>query len=589
MQLRGLSWLAAGFSLACQAATNVVTTTADSGAGSLRQAMLDANATPGLNTIQFSIGSGAQTINIVSALPTITNSVIIDGTTQPGFAGTPLVRIDGGLLNIPAGLTISAGNSAVRGLVITGFGSGSPGYGIVLSTNGGNTVAGNFIGLTTADTARRNSGDGIFINNSAGNTIGGTTAAARNVIAANSRDGILISGPGASNTVILGNYIGLKSAGTNLLGNNVVTGSGGITLSNAPNNTIGGTSAGSRNVIAGDNADAVVISGTGSTGNGVAGNYIGIGANGSALGTSPSFYAGVRIAGAAGNTIGGTSGGAGNVLSGNQWAVNISGGGAAVNVVQGNFVGTDPSGTAAIPNRNGVFLFTGAFGTLVGGTTSGARNLISANLTAGVTAQDSSGNSIQGNFIGTDVTGMSALPNGGPGSGGGIQINNFSLPVTNNLIGGTAAGAPNVISGNHNDGLDISGTAASNNVVQGNLIGVAADGVSTLGNDSYGITMLGTSSNLIGGAISGAGNTIANNGIDGVWLAATFGAGGLVTSNSLVQGNTIYSNAGSGVTMLGPNVLSQNSISTMADPGLAVPTAPWTRPCLPQRSRARPI
>jgi hypothetical protein len=146
-----------------------------------------------------------------------------------------------------------------------------------------------------------------------------------------------------------------------------------------------------------------------------------------------------------------------------------------------------------------------------------------------------------------------------------------------NLIGGTANGARNVISGNPDDGLDIfpGSTADSvNNLVQGNLIGVAADGVSPLGNGLIGIggrgvSILGASSNIIGGLISGSANVIANNGYDGVWLARTFGTIGAPGSNNLVLGNIIASNGAfslvmggtaAGVTLLGPNVISSNSI-----------------------------
>ena len=93
--IAGLALLAASWGSA-QAATFTVTNTDDSGAGSLRQAILDANANPGLDTIAFDIGGvGHQTIQPLSALPTITDPVIIDGGTQDGFAGTPIIEIDG--------------------------------------------------------------------------------------------------------------------------------------------------------------------------------------------------------------------------------------------------------------------------------------------------------------------------------------------------------------------------------------------------------------------------------------------------------------------------------------------------------------
>src|SRR5438445_8411434 len=123
--------------------TLTVTNTNDSGAGSLRQAIIDANANPGADLINFNIpGAGAHTITLLSDLPEITDPVTIDGTTQPGYAGTPLVELDrdisGPSLN---GLIISAGNTTVRALFIGHFF-----LPLVLQTNGGNIIEGNHIG-----------------------------------------------------------------------------------------------------------------------------------------------------------------------------------------------------------------------------------------------------------------------------------------------------------------------------------------------------------------------------------------------------------------------------------------------------------
>src|SRR5262249_18160277 len=106
----------------CGAATFTVTNTNDSGTGSLRQAILDANANPGLDTITFAIGSGPRTIAPLSPLPTITDRVVIDGTTQPGYAGAPLIELSGANAGSGAdGLSITAGGSTVVALVINRF------------------------------------------------------------------------------------------------------------------------------------------------------------------------------------------------------------------------------------------------------------------------------------------------------------------------------------------------------------------------------------------------------------------------------------------------------------------------------------
>src|SRR5262245_6866446 len=175
-------------------ATFPVTSTADSGNGSLRQAILSAESTPGADTISFSIGSGPQTIRLSSPLPQINDSVTIDGTTQPGYAGTPLIELNGSTAGAGAnGLTISAGNSTVRGLAIRGF----AGSGIVLDTNGGDVIQGNFIGTNAAGTVLANGGSGVLISGVGNNTVGGTTAAARNVISGNSGAGVTITGAAA--------------------------------------------------------------------------------------------------------------------------------------------------------------------------------------------------------------------------------------------------------------------------------------------------------------------------------------------------------------------------------------------------------
>ena len=127
----------------------VVTNTNDSGLGSLRQAILDANANTGADNIRFLIpGAGVQTINLTSALPAITSPVVIDGTTQPGFAGSPIIELNGSGAAGATGLSITAGNSVVRGLVINRF----AGEGIRLQTGGGNRIEGNYIGTNAAGT-----------------------------------------------------------------------------------------------------------------------------------------------------------------------------------------------------------------------------------------------------------------------------------------------------------------------------------------------------------------------------------------------------------------------------------------------------
>src|SRR5262249_50060756 len=159
--------------------TFTVTNTNDSGAGSLRQAILDANALGGTNTIAFAIpGGGVHTIAVsLTPLPGITSPVVIDGTTQPGYAGSPLIELTA---SQTTGLTITAGGSTVRGLVLNHFA-----VGIHFSSGGGNLVQGCYIGTDATGTLDASTGEGIRILLSDGNTIGGTSPGSGNLISGN--------------------------------------------------------------------------------------------------------------------------------------------------------------------------------------------------------------------------------------------------------------------------------------------------------------------------------------------------------------------------------------------------------------------
>lgn len=189
--------------LAGQGDPFTVTNTNDSGPGSLRQAMLNAEATAGHNVIRFDIpGSGPHTISSLSALPFINDPVTIDGTSQPGFSGKPIIELNGSMAGDGTnGLHITAGNCTVQGLVINRF-SWS---GILLAINGGNVIKGNYIGTNVTGTAALGNGDiGINVEASSNNTIGGTKPAERNVVSGN-QTGIRILGQGATGNKVLGN------------------------------------------------------------------------------------------------------------------------------------------------------------------------------------------------------------------------------------------------------------------------------------------------------------------------------------------------------------------------------------------------
>src|SRR5437588_7006432 len=208
------------FSAAPALATDYpVTTTDDSGPGSLRDAITSANGHPGLDRITFAIGTGSQTIRPGSSssnpdepLPKITDPVVIDGTTQPGYSGTPLIRIDNWNASSPytrgsSALQITGGSSTVRGLAIY---SVVEGYAIEVSGRGGNRFTANYLCTDGTRGCGREQGSAIDISSS-GNTVGGMTARDRNLIGG--LYGVSIVGNDAVGNKVQGNYIGINAAG----------------------------------------------------------------------------------------------------------------------------------------------------------------------------------------------------------------------------------------------------------------------------------------------------------------------------------------------------------------------------------------
>jgi titin len=243
------------------------------------------------------------------------------------------------------------------------------------------------------------------------------------------------------------------------------------------NNTIGGTAAGALNIISG-NLHGVEL--YGGAGNVVSGNYIGTDVTGSVdLGN---YYHGVwvRDDDASGHTIGGTEAGAGNVISGNNSQGILLDDSVTTIVVQGNYIGTDASGTVALGNgASGVLIENGAMYNTIGGTVAGARNVISGHPLQGVEVQGHN-NLIQGNYIGTDATGTVAMGNGQVGIW-------FRSGSTYNIAGGTEPGAGNVLSANGEDGLNFGEAGTEHNVAMGNYIGTDATGTGPIPNVERGV------------------------------------------------------------------------------------------------------
>lgn len=361
---------------------------------SLREAITAANNTANGVTpdeIEFNIpGAGPHTIVLSSQLPDITDAVILDGSTEPDFAGTPIIELDGtGAGGAARGLQITGGGTTIRGLVINRFGDD----GINITTLGGNTIVGNYIGTNVAGTAAlANGGDGVELA-VANNVIGGTNAADQNVISGNSTHGIYLDN--SDNNTIIGNLIGTDAAGTAAVANTV----SGIRLDNGSSgNTIGGSSAAERNIISGNSQNGVSMDGVGTSSNVVSGNYIGLDVNGTAaLGNGNE---GVVIAnGASGNTVGGSSAGERNIISANNAGVAIPGVTPNNNIVIGNYIGTDVTGTLDRGNLLRGVLIANGNNNRIGGTAALDSNLIAFNEAYGIEITAGTGNAILGNSI----------------------------------------------------------------------------------------------------------------------------------------------------------------------------------------------
>jgi hypothetical protein len=427
------------FTVNTTADTDTFTSDPSITSGSLRDAINFANVDPDVQTtIQFAIGSPGTMQEILvgsGGLPAVfSHPTVIDGTSQsgPGYTGPPLIVLNGVQAGNASGLDITAGGSTVEGLVIQQFQQD----GIdLLGPNGGNTVEGNYIGTdATGETALGNGRWGVFVNTSSANTIGGTTAGARNVISGNASSGVHLEGNHVSSgNKVQGNFIGTDANGTALLGNGIP---------------------GNRN-------------------------------------------AGVDVWGETGDIIGGTD-----------------------------------------TNAPGAPL-------------TGAGNLISGNALNGINDAGSSGTHIQGNYIGTDVTGTTATDTNGRPLG-----NTFGLVVESDAsiwIGTTGLSDfedRNVISGNIQAGIGFV-NQTQGDVVAGNDIGTDATGTQPVGNGVVGVGISGAVNNQIGGLgplATTLPNTIAFNGGPGVWIFSN--STGATTGNS-VQDNIIHDNVGLGIDLGG--------------------------------------
>lgn len=465
----------------------------------LRAAIEQANASSGSDEIDFSIGTGAQTIQVPGGvgLPPLTDTITIDGTTQPGYTATnghPEITIDGlsqGAAYSVYGLQLDGDSDAVIGLDVVRFTA----TGIYVGGAKG-SIQGCYVGVDRTGALRRgNSQYGVELAGSDG-SLAPTSAGVVNVISANGFDGVDVD-VDATGNVVAGALVGLTADGMAALGNYE-----GIAIGGA--NTVG------------EPGEATVVSGNTTYGIhalSVAGTVV----QDVYVGTNP---AGTAALGNADGVFFATPGTlTGSLVSGNLDEGVLIGPGTTVT---GNFIGTNEAGVAALGNSVGINVSAGAGDPDVIGGAAGAGNLISGN---GTGIFDASGtDTVEGNYVGTDVTGTSAVPNG------------TGADLTGN---GNTEFADNLVSGNTSDGLHLKGDS---HLIDGNHIGTTAAGAA-LPNGGNGITVDDVGYDQIG---TSSGNTIADNAGAGIAVIAG--------QNTTITGNSIVGNGGLGIDVGTPGI-----------------------------------
>ena len=448
---------------------------------------------------------------------------------------------DGVVVIGASGTIIGGPNASARNII-----SGNFDGGVQLENDASNNLLeGNYIGVAADGSTPffylppngpAETGVGVSIDSSNNNTLSGNVISGAYTNISIGR-GLSYELPSTGNK-IQSNFIGVDSTGGNIVHgdfNDIVIGGG------AADNTIGGVLAGQGNVIGGavnGTGSGIRFFGDGGAGNLVEGNSIGVYVDAMGRQHQVANFTGVVIINDTGDTIGGLTAtpgtGAGNIIAGNVNGIAIAGTTGSGDVIEGNLIGT-ADGTTAFTHVNIGVNLDGAAGNTIGGADSQARNIISGSQFGVYIGSGSTGNNVQGNYIGADVNGNAPLANVY-----GVYIDGTSGNVTGNVIGGTTAGARNVISGNTGDGVDITGGGATGNVVEGNYIGTNAAGSAGLGNGRFGVDIYaGASGNTIGGATTGAGNIISDNASDGVRISDA-GTNGNVVEANVISGNGGY-------------------------------------------------
>jgi hypothetical protein len=551
-----------------------VTSLADSGPGTLRTAISQATSGSGNVTILFDPSLAGGTIHVLSALGNLNKEgITIQGDIDGD--GIPDIELDGSSAPTNVnGLTIQQANCLISGLIVNRFGAN--GIRITGATAQNNTVHNCYIGTDrTGATALPNQAGGILINATASNNVIGPS----NVVSGNSgnsADGLQINA--ASGNTVKGNLIGTDLAGVTAIPNQAF----GINIANGSSaNVIGGALAADRNVISGNTSAGIRVNGAATSENLIVGNYCGVDMAG--LNTVPNNIGILLNNGTNLNIIGPNNVLAGNTLDGIQLN------NANDNTIKGNLIGTDSTGVVAVPNqRHGINLTANASGNTIGGSGASDGNVVSGNQRTGIqiNGSGSTTNSVIGNLCGTNRSGMAPLPNVEQGI------------IVNDGASQNAIGPRNILSGNQQNGIRITGSTTSSNSVLGNLIGTNQVGTSAIPNGEQGISVdFGSSHNVIGPdnvasgnqgsgiRISGSGtssNTVLGNligtnqsGINAIpneehGILVDFGA----SQNTIGPFNAIRSNAKNGIllkdTATAQNLITQNSIWQNIEEGIAL-------------------
>lgn len=490
-------------------------TICDDGAGNctLRAAIEEVNSLSGSSSgpfiINFNIpgqGSSQQVITLNSPLPNISSNTTIDASTdQIANGGSPNGTTCGDLWGV--------GGAHI-----------DPVWKIKITASGAPV---NWVGITIGNTATNVKIRGLQMT--------GFYSGNQGSVPALDVDG--------SSAVITCNYFTVNGKNVRVHGSN---------------HMIGGPSVGDGNVFNGNqqNESLPMLNTTNVT---VQGNFFGTNPSGTATSINAVGVAserGINLESAIGTHVGGTVFGQGNLFSGNTDGINLTSSPDSLTtptsntIIEGNYFGTDVTGTIALGNTNTGISVKFATNTLIGGTTTGSRNVIAGTtgLTSGISIRENATTTtVKGNYIGTDKTGNSPL-----GSNFGVM---FQDGAQDNIVGGTTIADRNIISGNAVgvQFLSLGGGTISRNTVLGNYIGVGADGTTSVPNTNYGISLVGqtVANNVIGGTTAGSGNKIANNGKSEISTFDPIPGFGFphsaAGSGNAFIGNSITNNGGIGI------------------------------------------